>query len=313
MMRARLVAEAIWRSRWFGWVMIGIFLLWYAWWWCHIPSPAKAATVLAVIASIMAYRVEPGDFEKLAWTVVLFAFLFMELRAIDYREDQEKIAHDAEVLRQAQEFSAIGTSIQTGVQGILKQSHDEFAQTVQGESKHFDATMQKAQEGIDQITGGKSYIIVDTVPNPKNPEDSKLALLISLCPKCADDVTSRIYVWQANPVSESEHDPPIYEGAVDANMRYAKDKITPSTVGVTTYIVHAIARNRPTTEVLEVRFNWKKREWESSWIIAREIKAPHYDPKTHVVEGLRSKVLAKRGWHTVPVAYPDPKTTKTIP
>jgi hypothetical protein len=80
--RARILAQSIWKNRWFGWVMIALFSLGYLWWCFHIPSPAKAATVLAVIAAIMAYRGEPEGFEKLFWMLVLFGFLFVELHVL---------------------------------------------------------------------------------------------------------------------------------------------------------------------------------------------------------------------------------------
>jgi hypothetical protein len=87
----------------------------------------------------------------------------------------------------------------------------------------------------------------------------------------------------------------------------------PGKVGVTEYFFNVISGNKPMDELLAVRFNWKTSEWESSWIIAREIKLPHYNPKTKMAEGLTSKVLEKQGWNATHVTTVDPKTIKTIP
>jgi hypothetical protein len=313
MVRTRLVAQSIWKNRWFGWVIIAVFALWYLWWCFHIPSPAKAATVLAVIAAIMAYRGEPEGFEKLFWTLVLFAFLLVELTAIDRKEYAEKLAHDADVKKQDSQFTDIGTGIKTGVQGILDESHRQFEKTIEDDSKHFDATMALEKEGIDQITGGTSYIVVDAVPSPTQPENDNLALLITLCDKCVDSVTAHIYMREGPPGGKQSPEVMIFDGTLDTNGLWATKKITPSQVGLNQYYFQILARNKPTDEVMHVRFNWTKRTWETSWITTRQLSRPQYNPKTGMAEGMTNKFLERKTWHTVPTAHLNPKTIKDLP
>lgn len=144
----------LWKNRWFWWGMLGLFWLWYLYWCYHIPSPSKAATVLGVVAAVMALRGEPDAIEKFFWVGILFLFLLLELRAIDHKEYLDKIAHDTEVAQQNEHFSNIGESIKTGVQGILNQSEKEF-----------EATIAKEQISIDSVTGGHSFPMVFIDPD----------------------------------------------------------------------------------------------------------------------------------------------------
>lgn len=93
--------------------MIGAFSLWYARWCYNLPSPAKAATVLAVIAAIMSYRGEPEGFEKMFWTLVLFAFLFVELRAIDHKDQFDELARQGQERIEENNFRLVGRGIET--------------------------------------------------------------------------------------------------------------------------------------------------------------------------------------------------------
>jgi hypothetical protein len=94
--RLRSIANDIWKSHYFGWALISCSGLGYLYWSSHVPSPGEAVAALAVLAAIMTFRGEIGGLEKFFWMLVLFAFLFMELRAIDkdradYAREQGKI------------------------------------------------------------------------------------------------------------------------------------------------------------------------------------------------------------------------------
>ena len=118
---------------------------------------------------------------------------------------------------------------------------------------------------------------------------------------------------QMSPVNESPHGPAIFEGTIDSTYQYSKQKIAPSKVGRTEYYIQAFAHNKPTDEVLTVRFNWKKRTWESSWIIVRELAPPILNPKKKLAEHLNSKVLERKPWAAIVVTTVDPKTIKIVP
>jgi len=113
--RFRVVAERIWRNPWFGWLLIGASASWYAWWCFHIPSPAKAATVLGFIAAVMVFRGEPDGVEKFFWTIVLFSFLLLEIKAIDHKDHLDELARQNAEARETKSFGDIG-------EGINKQS-----------------------------------------------------------------------------------------------------------------------------------------------------------------------------------------------
>lgn len=221
--------------------------------------------LLGVIVTLVRDPKEISRGEKAIWIVVLFTLLLLEMKSVYQDRNEHDEAERQSRERSEQNFSAIAN----GVQGAI----DRLNTTIEEGRKHFDATMNLEREGIDQITGGKSYIVVDAVPNPHRPEDDELALSIAICAKCVDSVSARIYMTKASPALTPYHEPPIFEGTIDSNGQYAKEKIKPDTVGTTGYAIRVRARNRPTTEALEVRFNWKEREWESSWIISRDIRS----------------------------------------
>jgi hypothetical protein len=120
--RLRIVAERIWKNPWFGWFLISTFSVWYAWWCFHIPSPAKAATVLGFIAAIMVFRGEPEGYEKFFWTIVLFSFLLLELKAIDHKDHVDEDTRHATEVREAKSFSDIGE----GINKQSRQSQEQF-------------------------------------------------------------------------------------------------------------------------------------------------------------------------------------------
>jgi hypothetical protein len=238
--RLRLVAQSIWKNRWFGWVMIDAFSLWYAWWCFNLPSPAKAATVLAVIAAIMAYRGEPEGFEKLFWTLVLFAFLFVELRAIDYKEFLDKQTQAITKAAEDKQFTDIGTGITSGVQGIMAQNSLQFQHTVAQQSQQFDATMKKVQVNINEVTGGNSYAIVypDFTPTSKNA----FPLMVEVCFKCKYSIPSAHISIERGPTA-AYAGPSIYTGNVDSHFALnIGNPISPSLVGESVYTISVFAR-----------------------------------------------------------------------
>jgi hypothetical protein len=124
----RMAAQSVWKNPWFGWLLILGFAIWYAWWALPIPSPAKAATVLGVIAAIMALRGDPEGYEKMFWIIVLFAFLFMEIKAIDHKEREDESLRQAQRAEESRQFQQIGD----GIQKTINQDEKQFEATAAG-------------------------------------------------------------------------------------------------------------------------------------------------------------------------------------
>jgi hypothetical protein len=288
--KLRQGADVIWRHWLTGWVLIACSGLLYLFWAYNIPSPGKAVAALAVIAAVMTFRGEIGGLEKFFWMIILFAFLFMELRAIDrdraiYAKEQEKARKE-----EATAFGTIGDGIKTAI----TMSEDQFKETVSQQSRNFDATMKKSQVTIDEVTGGSSYAIVfpDLTPRavPTFP------LTVTVCNKCQYGVPhARIYLQP----DTASGDPGalIYEGPVDPDAGVTTGTtITPVLTGETVYRVTVFARNKPTFERLRVRLNADSHLWECSWHIEREEKRPHFNSKTRMAEGEVMRVLGDTPW-----------------
>jgi hypothetical protein len=89
------LARRAWHKKPASIVLLYLFsaLLWY-WEW-HIPSPGVGVAAMAVAASLMSLSGEMEGREKLAWTILLFAFLFLEITSINQdRLKQSQIFSD---------------------------------------------------------------------------------------------------------------------------------------------------------------------------------------------------------------------------
>ena len=111
----RSFSESVWKNRLFGWILILGFSCLYLYWSWNIPSPGKAVGALAVVAAAMTFRGEISGLEKFFWMFALFAFLFMELRAID--RDRATYAHEQGEIRkqEAEQFRSIGSGLETSI------------------------------------------------------------------------------------------------------------------------------------------------------------------------------------------------------
>src|SRR5258708_3564271 len=81
--KVRSFVNDVWRNQVFGISAILLSATLCVYWSWRTPSPGKAVAAMAVAAAVMTFRGEIGGLEKFFWMVVLFAFLFLELRAID--------------------------------------------------------------------------------------------------------------------------------------------------------------------------------------------------------------------------------------
>jgi len=151
--------EALWSSHAFGmWlVFVGMAVSSVLLYWP--PAPGIGVAVMGISAALMTARKEPTAWEKAGWTFMMFALLLVEVLAIrkDRREHDEQVRtllqQGSDIKIQAQtKFTEIGGNLKSGIEGILDQSHKQFEDTVQRESRHFDATLAKQQELAESLT-----------------------------------------------------------------------------------------------------------------------------------------------------------------
>ncbi len=219
----------------------------------HTPAPGKSVTVLGLAALLMAIRGETGHAEKAVWMLIILVLLFVELRAID---KDRKENESRQVAVQAEE-------------------------------------REKFKEMLDQLTGGDSYSVINPFLIPLDGTNS-FPLVIN--------VSGKNTLWD---VSVLIREGPIKgEGSLSQAIDYLSGKegksinlgcvnpgysvmlsykLHPSADKVNTYIINVSARNKPTTETLQVRFNKITGMWEYAGKIIREIKpgtGPH-NPGTY--------------------------------
>ena len=148
--------EKIWSRAWFGYIFIALAaFVWIRWYW-HIPPPSYAVVVMGIAAGIMALRPDMRGGERWLWTVVLFAFAFLEFGAITedrYKQDEKQ---KAALKEEREQFGVIGKRIESAIQ----KSDEHFQSTMSRTEVLVDqstalATLSK--ENIDAITGGDTY------------------------------------------------------------------------------------------------------------------------------------------------------------
>jgi hypothetical protein len=128
-------------------------LLWY--WELFIPSPGKTVAALGVVAAAMSLRGEMRGKEKLAWMIMLFALLLLELTSID----EERLANEnLRVATRQQEAD----SFQSIAQGITR--------SVELSQRQFEATIGTTNHILSNITGGQSYAVVVPILGAYRPD-----------------------------------------------------------------------------------------------------------------------------------------------
>lgn len=117
--------------------------------------------VLGASAAVMSIR-DMQHTLKFLWTVVIFALLIVELRAID--KDRTQYANEQAQIRKEERnsFSAIADGIRTAIQN----SQNQFQATTDRSNKILDQTANTARlstESIKTMTGGDSFCYLDLV------------------------------------------------------------------------------------------------------------------------------------------------------
>jgi hypothetical protein len=120
-------------------------------WGFSIPSPGKAVAAMAVVAAVMSLRGEMGGKEKLAWTLLLFGFLSVEIKSIDNDRTLAEQERASTVERERKGFDSVAKGIETSISN----SDREFRETMSGLNKN-----------MNLVTGGKTFCVVEAIPLP---------------------------------------------------------------------------------------------------------------------------------------------------
>jgi hypothetical protein len=130
-----------------------------AYWFVDIPEAGKAVALLGAVAVFLALRGEIKEIhgsEKIIWTLVVFALLWTELRAINkdhgINAEKEAVARTEQLTN----FRAIADGINT----TIKQSQQQFDASMAKTSQLLDTTQKVsnlAKENLVNITGEGSH------------------------------------------------------------------------------------------------------------------------------------------------------------
>jgi hypothetical protein len=148
---AENMERKVWHKKPLSVFLLYAFLILLAFWNAHspFPSPGEAVAALAVAAAVMTLFGEMKGKEKLAWMLILFGFLYLELSSVDIeRTAQEEIQNEARA-EQLRHFGEIGN----GIRGAIERSQ-----------RQFDATMSGINKNINAVTGGSSFCFVVASP-----------------------------------------------------------------------------------------------------------------------------------------------------
>jgi len=151
------------RRRWtaFSWLVVVAFLALGIWWLFRLPTVGKGGLFLAVGATLMPLFWEKvGIAGRMSWIAMLFVLLAVEYRAIDKEHHNNDIAQQRALETIGNEFTGVLTDQQNGFAALIGKSDKAFKQTTEQASAQFNATMDRAQENINHITGGNSFCLI---------------------------------------------------------------------------------------------------------------------------------------------------------
>ena len=309
--------EALWEERWFGIALTGLFTAGCIYLQSDIPGPGVSVAVMGVAAAVMTARAKASGPEKAVWMLIITSHLISEVLALrkDRKEHDNQIAgllsEEVEARREAKtNFEGIGG----GIKAAITQGQRQFEETVLQQSRHFDATMRKEQVNFDALTGGESYAVV--IPDLTGSNTNTFPLLLTGCDTCQYGISNPLVYLQTNLRSNSIGDL-IFHDTVTIDSSFSamipKTRITASWTEETICRFIIVARNKPTSELLKLRYNQTSKLWEFSWSIARIEKRPHRNPKTKMAEGEVLKVLDEKPWTSLLETPIDPTKTIVLP
>jgi hypothetical protein len=302
--------------RWIAasWILLLGLLSSGVYWMFWLPTVGKGGIFLAMGATLMPLFWEKiGVVGKMSWIAMLFLLLAVEYRAIDEEHRKSELAQQAALKAIGDGFTGVLTDQRNGFADLIQKSEAAFAKTTEQASAQFDATMKKAQVGINEITGGDSFAVLIPLTDG-GPEKTALPVTISVCSKCLYSIPNAIVVIR--PISEpASSNRLIYHGSIDPGFRVAIDNATVSVDSKveTDYVVTVFARNKVTKEKLQIRFNPTPQIWQFKFQIVRTMTNPHFNAKTKMAEGLVMKVLADADWDVLSSTLINQSKSKVIP
>ena len=267
-----------------------------AYWSIRIPASGEAVSLLGAVAVFMALRGETKEIhgsEKIAWIIIVFCLLSVELRAIR-KDRRDNEVQQATVLRDER----------GSFRGILDQGQrnfdttiDKLVKTEEAENDQFIALLREdrrlflhenllAKDERDQLTGGDSYGVVMPIMIPVDePNAFALAILVGRKRKRNPIPDARVWLRELPIPNEGtmadltdflagRSGRIIYDGFIEPESpQLLPTRIKPSMTGETSYIINIEARNKGTSETLKVRKNAQTSAWEYSYKVIREVKA----------------------------------------
>ncbi len=112
-MISRDFVEDVWKRPSVGYFLVAVAVAVCIRWYFHIPPPTYSVTFMAVAAGLMALRPEMKGREKWLWTMVLFLFAWIEIRAINHDRSDSENRQTIFIGEQREHFSEIGDGNQS--------------------------------------------------------------------------------------------------------------------------------------------------------------------------------------------------------
>lgn len=155
----------IWRA--LSWLSLLVLLGIGAWWMFYLPTVGKGGLFLAAAAVLMPLFWEKiGIVGKMSWIAMLCVLLAVEYRAIDKEHHDNAIAQQKALEAIGNGFNGVLTDQRNSFADLIRKSDEAFKKTTEQASAQFDATMTRAQENLNHMTGGKTYPVISPVPIP---------------------------------------------------------------------------------------------------------------------------------------------------
>jgi hypothetical protein len=251
-----------------------VFIAAALYWIQHPADIGTAIAALAIAGVFMAVRAEQFTLtEKIVWVLVASLLFYAEIRSI--KQDRE--AHDRQQawIREDEDLAR-------------DQERRQFAELLRQGRLLFSQEQTLSTKTNNQISGGPSYaVVVPLLSLPiKEPNTFALAVFIGTKREQNNLSEARVYIEQesgpnggtkagATEILTGNSHGPVWTGDIFATSGMtlpSQVSITPSLAGVTTYFINIFARNKPTTETLQVRKNLQSGEWEQSYKIERVLR-----------------------------------------
>jgi hypothetical protein len=226
-------------------------------WLWHVPTAGYAITAMAGIASIMALRPDMRGREKFLWLFVLFVYMGVEIRAINHDQIDRNAKFEAIA-------DGLKKAIETGTEAISL-SQEQFKETTSQASAQFDATMNRAQENLNHMTGGDTYPLIDPIFIPVENTQNTFRLNISAMgssPLFDINVSLSKLPLPTTPISATDfvsgkglpHITTLFVAAsLSPNRAELLPSVTVSDSGQSDFLITTLARNGVFHERLHIR------------------------------------------------------------